>query len=130
MADAATNTADTAGAITEAVPALKQVLDALRQSRPGVSSVSIFTPVQGSKSYANIEVAGYTDADDQGVINLAHYPHDPLQDADARLVDEHLRRIGQRSTPAYLSYIDDDEGQDEGPLLHTLVLADLPECYR
>lgn len=130
MADTATNTAGTAnaaGAITEAAPALKQVLDVLLQARPGASSISVFTPVEGSKSYANIEVAGYVDADGEGVISLADYPHDPLQDTDARLVDEHLRRIGQQSVPAYLSHIG-DEG--EGHLLYTLAVADLPACYR
>ena len=114
--------------ITEAVPALKQVIDGVLSKNPGAQSISVFTPVDATKSYANIEVAGYVDANGEGVISLANYPHDPLDDAQARLVDEHLLEIGDRDIPAYLDYMSNDEG--DGELLRTLSVAELPDCYR
>ena len=115
-------------AITEAAPALKQVIDGVLSKNPGTQSISVFTPVDATKSYANIEVAGYVDANGEGVISLANYPHDPLDDAQARLVDEHLLEIANRDIPAYLDYMSNDEG--DGELLRTLSVAELPDCYR
>ena len=115
-------------AITEAAPALKQVIDGVLSKNPGTQSISVFTPVDATKSYANIEVAGYVDANGEGVISLANYPHDPLDDTQARLVDEHLLEIGDRTIPAYLGYIGESEG--DGELLRTLSVAELPDCYR
>lgn len=112
-------------------PELKQLLDNIRSRYPGVTHVSVFTPVDGPKTSINIEVAGYVDPklNPPGVlVFLDPFKHDQLTIEAAKIVDTALSQIGTAELPQFLSDFYDDP-EDDPHLLRTIDMTELPAYY-
>lgn len=112
-------------------PELKQLLDNIRAKYRNVTSVSVFTPVNGEKTAINIEVAGYTDPElnPPGVlVFLDPFTHDELTPWAAEIADAALSQIGTAELPQFLSDFY-NRPEDDPHLLRTIDMTKLPAYY-